>query len=816
MKHTEYPFLLGGGEMGKLIREYDWASTSVGDPSQWPNSLRAALSIVLSSNFPMFIWWGHDFLQFYNDAYRPSLGNNGKHPKALGQSGKECWPEIWDIIYPLIKQVRESGAATWSEDQLIPIYRNGKLEDVYWTFGYSPIRGEEGNVEGVLVVCHETTAKVLAVKNLTDSERRFRAMADNIPNLAWMANADGWIYWYNQQWYTYTGTTPEQMEGWGWQAVHDPKELPTVVKNWQASIETGKDFEMVFPLKGADGKFRKFLTRVVAMRDEEGKIYQWFGTNTDVTNQINIERSLKQSEERLRSVIESAPFPIGVYVGREMRIQMVNQSIMKVWGKGYDVVGKLYSEVLPEVENQNIYQQLDEVYITGKPFHARNQRVDLLIEGALQSFYFNYSFTPLFDGEGKVYGVMNTAADVTDLNVAKQKVEQSEKNLRNMILQSPVAMCILLGKEYVIEVANEKIIELWGKTPAQVLGKKLLAGIPEVKDQGIIELLDNVCSTGVPFVANELKIDLERKGKMETTYLNFVYEPYRDGEDKIIGVLAVATEVTEQVLARHKIEDVVAERTKELAQTNTELQKSNAELAQFAYIASHDLQEPLRKISTFSQMLESSLGDKIESHAKNYLDKILKSTLRMNALIRDVLKYSELEKTTNAFVEVDLNAVVESVKADYDLLIEQKSAEINCYGLPKIQAVPVQMAQLFSNLIGNSLKFTRKNIKPVITIRTHVLSKNEIEQLALAQKSIRYFRIEFSDNGIGFKAEYAKNIFNIFQRLHRKSEYEGTGIGLAMCKKIALNHHGGMNADGSTENGAVFNVILPERQSEME
>ncbi len=156
-------FLNNGGAMGKLTREYDWAATPLGDPESWPQSLKTIVSVILNSRFPMFLWWGDDMIQFYNDAYRPSLGNSGKHPLALGQKGEDCWPEIWPIIKPLIDQVRGGGGATWSEDQLIPIYRNGQLEDVYWTFGYSPVMNEEGNINGVLVVCNETTEKV---KNL--------------------------------------------------------------------------------------------------------------------------------------------------------------------------------------------------------------------------------------------------------------------------------------------------------------------------------------------------------------------------------------------------------------------------------------------------------------------------------------------------------------------------------------------------------------------------------------------------------------------------------------------------------------------------
>ncbi|MDF2455774.1 MAG: domain S-box protein, partial [Cytophagaceae bacterium] len=138
--NTKEQFLLGGGEMGLLTREKDWSQTVLGAPSQWPQSLRTTLSILLSSKFPMFLWWGPELIQFYNDAYRPSLGTDGKHPHALGQRAEECWPEIWAVIKPLIDQVMAGGEATWAEDQHLPIYRNGKLEDVYWTFSYSPVK----------------------------------------------------------------------------------------------------------------------------------------------------------------------------------------------------------------------------------------------------------------------------------------------------------------------------------------------------------------------------------------------------------------------------------------------------------------------------------------------------------------------------------------------------------------------------------------------------------------------------------------------------------------------------------------------------
>lgn len=1072
---TQHYFLSGGGEMGELTRSYDWSQNSIGTPDQWPHSLKTTLGIILHSSFPMFLFWGENLICFYNDAYRPSLGTNGKHP-ALGKKAIDVWPDIWDFIGPLIKQVFETNAAVWYEDQLLPIYRNGKMEDVYWTFSYSPAYGDDGKVSGVFVTCTETTTKVNNQKRLEESEQKFRTLVEELPlSTCVLKGRDMVVEIVNetaiQTWgkgpdvlgkplaevlpelagqqylqildevYTtgksYIGETspftllvngvhksyikkiiykplrdlsgnvhsvlgigmdvserieaqqelernlqqlvsyfeqapvaiatiskenltfqlvnafyaelvgrkPEDIEkkpllealpelrGQGFdlllenvirtgeaysafevsvdllrnnklekiyvdltyqpqisidgdisgilvvatdvtQQVRSRKKvedseakLRTIVSTAPAAIALfmGRDFIIEMPNqtfidvagKGSDiigkplaeavpelkgqpflqmlddvytsgesfqtrGSLIKIIQQGIPIEkyydftytpvfDSEGNVYAILDIAIDVTEQMYDRQKLEKSEQEIRSLIESSPFPIAVYTGREMRIQLANQNVIDVWGKGPDIIGKLYADVLPELHNQKIYQQLDDVYTTGIPFHAKNQRVDLVVDGRLQSYYFNYSFTPLFDGSGNVYGVMNTAAEVTDLNLAKQRIEHSEQNLRNMILQAPVAMCILSGPDHIIEIANDSIIELWGKAKDDVMNRPVFEALPDARGQGLESIMQDVYEKGITFKADEMPVRLLRNGKHETIYQNFVYEPYRENCGKIIGVLCVTIDVSAQVLARIKIEEIVSARTRELATANDKLQKSNAELAQFAYIASHDLQEPLRKISMFTQLLEGRIGNDLDDHSQKQLSKISNSAIRMNILIKDVLAYSELIKETEDFVAVDLNEIIENTLIDFELLIEQKNVSIQYQPLPTIEAIPLQMAQLMGNLIGNALKFSRTDIQPVIIISTSIIKKEEIQMAGLDQR-MEYYKITVSDNGIGLKQEHTEQIFNIFQRLHRKSDYEGTGIGLAMCKKIALNHHGDINTTGSSEKGAVFNVILPAKQ----
>jgi signal transduction histidine kinase len=165
--------IFGVGELADLTRAFDWSETPVGPIEQWPDALLTTVNTILGSRHPMFLWWGNELVQFYNDAYRPSIRED-KHPSALGQRGKECWQEIWHIIGPQIEGVMARGESTWHENQLVPIYRNGQLEEVYWTYGYSPVRNSDGEICGTLVICSETTETVLA-RRQTEQEKELLA-----------------------------------------------------------------------------------------------------------------------------------------------------------------------------------------------------------------------------------------------------------------------------------------------------------------------------------------------------------------------------------------------------------------------------------------------------------------------------------------------------------------------------------------------------------------------------------------------------------------------------------------------------------------
>lgn len=541
------------------------------------------------------------------------------------------------------------------------------------------------------------------------------------------------------------------------------------------------------------------------IRDKDGAPEGILVHAVDVSEHVRALHRAEESEQRFRSFVLNSPMPIGIYIGREMRIQTVNEAILRAWEKDSSVIGKTFREALPELEGQPFFQLLDDVYTTGIPYQATEDKVYLMRNGKIQPTYYNFTYTPLRDENGVVYGVMNTATEVTDLVKAKQKLQQAEVRLLNAVDVAELGTWSIDVATQQVDFSN-RVKAILGTETNSLTVSDFLGFIHEEDRQKVKDELDNATETnGV--------IDFECRFINRQTGAEHVVHGraklFIDENSEFGRVNGKLKDITLERMTRKQLEKQVEARTLELQKLNNDLVKLNESLNQFAYVASHDLQEPLRKIHMYSDILQHSYKNKVlDETGLIYLDKILASSQRMSSLIKDLLAFSRVDSTEQPKEKVELTGIIHNIIVDYEVLIQQKKATINVGELPPVQAMPLQMNQLFYNMIGNALKFSKANVPPVIDIHSRILTKEEIAQYPNL-KNKEYCEITISDNGIGFNPSFAEQIFVIFQRLNLKEHYEGNGIGLALCKKIVENHEGHISVTSKENEGTTFKIILP-------
>lgn len=387
-----------------------------------------------------------------------------------------------------------------------------------------------------------------------------------------------------------------------------------------------------------------------------------------------------------------------------------------------------------------------------------------------------------------------------------QELQSKYRQLGVLFEQTPSFMVVLRGPQHTFEFANKSFYNLVGDR--ELIGKPAREAFPEIEGQGFFELLDQVLATGKPFRGTGLPASLQRQRDLplEKRYVDFVFQPLFDEGSLPSGIFVEGHDATEEVLAKEALreqssmlEQQVHERTKALKELNKSLKMSNEDLQQFAHVASHDLKEPVRKIKTYSTRLQDEYHDILPEKGGTFLNKILSATDRVYSMIDGVLLYSTLVAEIQPVETVDLNKVMRDIESDLEVLIQEKKATLVVEKLPQLAGVSVLLYQLFYNLVNNAIKFSRKEVAPVIHVK---FARKKVDDREFA-------RITLSDNGIGFDQENAEKIFGTFTRLNSKDKYEGTGLGLALCRKIAQRHGGSISAVGDKSKGAEFTVLLP-------
>lgn len=590
------------------------------------------------------------------------------------------------------------------------------------------------------------------------------------------------------------------------------------------------------------------------IRNNAGAIYAIMSMAIDVTEQVEARHHLEQLTAQMRTMIESAPFPIGVYTGREMQIRFANQAIIDVYGKGPDVIGKSYLELLPELAGQQVFEQLLNVYETGIPFASGTQRVNIEHQGQLVPYYFNYNFTPLFDAQGLVYGVMNTAADVTPLELARQQVEVTVAALQNAVELAELG-------NFSVDVATNlvtispRVADWLGFDSLTADANAFIAGVGEEDREQVRASLQN---TLIPSSDGRYDVihSIFNAKTGQHRILHALGQAYFDAAGKPFKIEVTAQDVTLERELQVAMAQQVQQRTEELAAANSELAtlnqdleasneeyaalneeltasgeeieeanrgleeanlhllRSNQNLEQFAYIASHDLQEPLRKIQQFGDLLKTRYATSGEELV--YLERMQLAASRMSLLIKDLLAFSRISTSQVITEEVNLNQVIDQVLDNLSVLIGETRSQIQLDPLPTLRGDATQLTQLFQNLLSNAIKFSSRNasgqpVIPQIRIRVGEVSATDLaDSLKPSRSTTAYYRIDVTDNGIGFEEKYADRIFQVFQRLHGKNEFAGTGVGLAIVQKVVTNHAGVITATSQPGQGASFSIYLPK------
>ena len=507
------------------------------------------------------------------------------------------------------------------------------------------------------------------------------------------------------------------------------------------------------------------------------------------------ENDLLESEQRLTEIINFLP-DATFAIDLQGRVIAWNRAMEEMTGvKGPDMLGRgNYEYALPFYGIRRL-MVIDLVFKSDEEIKqqyafVRKEEDALIAEAKIQTpggktIYLWGKAGPIYDKSGNLIGAIESVRDMTEHRLAEEMIRKSEEQYR-MLVDTMSDGLIVRDKNGWISFVNDRLCRLWGASKDEIINQRM----EDFLDEANRAVFDEEMEKRRKGIYAPYEIAWTRKdGRKVTTIM--APRIIVDARGEFAGSFSVVTDITD----RKRAEGALARQALELA-------RSNSELEQFAYVASHDLQEPLRKIQAFGERLNAKCADAISDQGLDYLKRMQNAAKRMQVLINDLLSFSRVTTRASSFTPLNLKRVVREVLLDMDFRIEQTRGRVEVGDLPVIEGDSTQMRQLFLNLIGNALKFQREGVAPVVKIRSEIYRDTR-------KKGGAFCRIFVEDNGIGFDEAYAERIFGVFQRLHGRGVYEGTGIGLAVCRKIVERHGGSIQANSTPGQGSVFTITLP-------
>ncbi len=582
-----------------------------------------------------------------------------------------------------------------------------------------------------------------------------------------------------------------------------PEDICITVKASQ-DLQELKDYDVHYRIVLPGNRIKYIYSKARIAETTEGKPLKVIGVLQDVTERLMLIAELQQKEMLYKQA--QAMSHIGnwewliddntvIWSDEMYRIYGLNPTQEPISYEQYaamlhpDDAGLMQDAVNNCLQKHQPYERMHRIILPGGKIKYLLGKGDVML-----------------NKDGKAVKLFGTSQDITKEYLAEKRVHESRAFIQKITDTTPslIASYNINTGQYTF--VNDALKTLLGYEPKTVYDKGIsffmeilhpedIAIVTERNNEALAEANSNIPADGKELIA-AFKYRLKNSEGEYRWFQTFGTVFGRDKNGKVEEVLNVSIDITNQENAEQALQ-----------QKNMQLLQSNASLEEYAYVASHDLKEPLRKISIFADRLQQLHAVNMNDDGRRYVDKIIDASKRMQALINDLLTISTL--SGDAETEIcNLKEIFDETIKTLEYKIEEKQAVITCNDLPEVKVVASQFRRLFQNLISNSLKFSRENVIPEIQVHCKYLTSAEVKEFHLP-KAKRYLQIEFSDNGIGFNNEYKNRIFTIFQKLHGRSEYEGTGIGLAICKKIAENHGGTIFADGKPGEGAIFTVIIP-------
>jgi PAS domain S-box-containing protein len=622
------------------------------------------------------------------------------------------------------------------------------------------------------------------------------------------------------------GYVPEEIIGRNFRIFYSTEDRATQLPEHLLSMaaKNGRAIHEGWRIRKDGTRFWGDIT-VTAVHDKQGRVAGYLKMTRDLTerkksddNYSNFIEELRQkndelreSEERYHKMVSEVTDYVVISLDKSGRVLDWNKGAERIKGyKAEEIVGKNFRLFYTKEDKE---KKLPESLLKQASEKGSVVHEGWRIKKGGTRYWGSVAITALHNDRGEIFGFSKVTKDLTEKKIADDKLanyadelvfsnnelKKSEERYHKMVAEVKDYAIILLDSKGIIQNWNTGAEFIKGYSTAEAVGKNFEMFYPpeDQKNKLPHKLLEEASRVGrVTSEGWRVRKDGSKFwGSVVITALH-------DSENNIIGFSKVTRDLTE----RKKAEDQSKADAVELERKNRALERVNAEISSFAYVASHDLKEPLRKIQTFASRIPESMA-KPES-VLELTSKISGSAARMQKLMEDLLTYSQVSAVNRNFQKIDLNIVMEAVLRDLELSISDKNAQLKIDVLPTINGISFQLEQLFLNLISNALKFSKVNVQPLITITCSTLQGREIP-LGLSNDLKKYYRITVADNGIGFPEEQSQKIFQVFQTLHDRRAVAGSGVGLAIVKRIMENHGGLIMAEGKPNAGATFAMFFP-------